>query len=257
MVELSAPIAAALAGSPLTDLGALPLLPPESVAGWGPTLVVAPHQDDESLGCGGAIALLARANVPVLVVFVSDGSKSHLDSPSYPPERLRETREAEALAALGHLGLATRDATFLRLPDSAVPQAGRPGFDTAVEAVRALLQAWRPATILLPWRRDRHADHVASWQIVRAAVGKVSVPPRFLEYPIWLWDSTEAFRTPTEREARAWRLDIAPVLPQKLAAIDAHRSQLTDLIDDAREAFRLDPVFLENFGRPWEVFLEG
>ena len=202
MVELSAPIAAALADSPLADLAALPLLPPGSVADWGSTLVVAPHQDDESLGCGGALALLARAGGPVRVLFVSDGSKSHVGSPSYPPDRLRATREGEALAALERLGLTERDATFLRLPDGAVPQAGRPGFDEAVAAVRTLLREWRPATILLPWRRDRHADHIASWQIMRAAVGRAA-PPRFLEYPIWLWDSIEAFRAPTVGEARA------------------------------------------------------
>ena len=98
MVELSAPIAAALAASPLANLTALPLLSPGTVAGWGPTLVVAPHQDDESLGCGGAIALLAQAGVPVRVLFVSDGTKSHVGSPSYPPERLRATREDAAAA---------------------------------------------------------------------------------------------------------------------------------------------------------------
>ena len=138
--------------SPLDDPLRLPLLPPTTVATFGPTLVVAPHPDDESLGCGGALALLEAAGIPAHVLFVSDGTGSHVDSPSFPPARLRALREAEALAALARLGLAADRATFLRLPDTAVPQAGHADFDAAATQVHALLLAHCPTTLLVPWR---------------------------------------------------------------------------------------------------------
>jgi len=46
------------------------------------------------------------------------------------------------------------------------------------------------------------------------------------------------------------------VLPDKRAAIRAHRSQTTGLIDDDPTGFRLAPETLALFDRPWEVFLE-
>ena len=244
------------AGSPLAAPEALPLLPPTSVESFGPTLVVAPHPDDESLGCGGTIALMARAGLPVHVLFVSDGTGSHRDSPTYPPERLRALRETEAREALARLGLPGNAAIFLRLPDRFVPWEGQPGFDTAVAAVALLLRERQPATILVPWRGEHHCDHVASWQIVRAAAAQQTPRPRLLEYPIWLWERTVTHRDPTAREVVGWRLDIGPVFERKRAAIEAHRSQLTDLIADAQFAFRLEPDFLANFARPWELFLE-
>ena len=242
--------------SPLDDPPRLPLLPATTVATFGPTLVIAPHPDDESLGCGGALALLAAAAIPAHVLFVSDGTGSHLDSPTFPPERLRAIREAEALAALARLGLTADHATFLRLPDTAVPQEGHPDFNAAVTRFHTLLLARRPATVLVPWRGEYHCDHVASWQLVHTAATRLSPPPRLLEYPIWLYDRTMPHRPPRTADVRGWRLEITPFLARKLAAIHEHRSQLTDLIPDARQSFRLAPTFLANFAHPWEIYLE-
>lgn len=49
------------------------LLPITALANY-PTLIVAPHPDDESLGCGGAIALLRQLGGAVKVLVVSDGN---------------------------------------------------------------------------------------------------------------------------------------------------------------------------------------
>src|SRR5687768_8056870 len=83
----------------LTAPESLPLRPASTVMSFGPTLVVAPHPDDESLGCGGALALLGRAGLPVWLLFVSDGAGSHPGSRRYPAPALRVLRESEARAA--------------------------------------------------------------------------------------------------------------------------------------------------------------
>ncbi len=243
--------------SPLDDPQALPLLPAAAVTGFGPTLVVAPHQDDESLGCGGAIALLRRAGVPVTVIFVSDGTGSHAHSRAYPPQRLRDTREEEALVALGLLGVPPEAAIFLRLPDTAVPLPGQPDFAATAALVGAELEAADPQTILLPWRRDPHCDHRAAWALVHAALVGRATRPRLLEYPIWVWELGGAGDLPLPGEVRGWRLAIDAVLPQKAAAIAAHRSQTTALIDDDPTGFRLLPDVLAHFADPWEIFLES
>ena len=242
--------------SPLADPAALPLRVPETAHDLGPTLIVAPHQDDESLGCGGLIALLRRFELPVTVLFVSDGTGSHPRSRAYPPARLRDTREAEALAALKLLGVAPAAAHFLRFRDTAVPTEGSTDFATAVARAGAIVARAEPATIALPWRRDPHCDHRAAWQIIRAALAGRTAGPRLLEYPIWVWELAGAGDLPLAGEVDGWRLDISPVLARKRDAIAAHRSQLGALIDDDPDGFCLLPHVLEHFSQPWELYLQ-
>ena len=67
----------------------LPVAPLEALVGDKGLVVVAPHPDDESLGCGGLIAEARRLGRAVRLVVVTDGCGSHTHSALYPPERLR------------------------------------------------------------------------------------------------------------------------------------------------------------------------
>jgi LmbE family N-acetylglucosaminyl deacetylase len=91
---------------------------------------------------------------------------------------------------------------------------------------------------------------------VQEAVTTLPEHPRLLEYPIWVWELAGAGDLPQGDEVAGWRLDIGAVLPQKEAAIAAHRSQLGGIIDDDPEGFCLLPHVLAHFTRPWEIYLE-
>jgi len=80
---------------------ALPTGTLEEVAGSGTCLVLAPHPDDESLGCGGLIAACCAAGRPPVVAVLTDGSGSHPGSRAFPPTRLAAIRKAEVTAAVG------------------------------------------------------------------------------------------------------------------------------------------------------------
>ena len=231
-----------------------PLCPPETVRSWGRTAVLAPHPDDESLGCGGLLATLAAAGVPARVVVVTDGTQSHPGSPSYPAGRLRDLREAEATEAVAALGLDPGAVTFLRHPDCGLPAPGTDAFDRAADRLAGALG--RAETVLVPWRRDPHGDHVATWELAATAAARLDDPPRWIEYPVWAWTRADTEAAPQDGEATAWRLDIGGVLPAKRRAVAAHRSQLTALIDDDPDGFRLAPEMLAHFDHPWELFLE-
>ncbi len=251
-----------VAPSPLADPNSIPLCPADTVAEFGSTLVVAPHPDDESLGCGGVIALLRNLNCPVQVLVISDGTLSHPRSRRYPAPALQALREAETKAALCTLGVSA-SLTFLRLKDGSIPEPEAVGFEQALFLVNSHLEAFQPKTILLPWRYDPHPDHRATWSLVRAAITRNShtrqncSPPRLIEYPIWDWDPEQRTENLVGRPVKAWRLDISAVLSQKQSAIAAHRSQTTDLIDDDPEGFRLTPEMLVHFNQPWEIYLEA
>ena len=53
------------------------------------------------------------------------------------------------------------------------------------------------------------------------------------------------------------RLDVGSVSDLKRAAILAHRSQTTDLIDDDPTGYCLTPAVLERFFRPWELLIDA
>ena len=233
-----------------------PLQPAETVAQWGTTLVIAPHPDDETLGCGGAIALLRQRNIPVHVLFISDGTMSHPHSLKYPPEARRALREQEAWDALAVLGVDKKNTTFLQLPDTKVPTFSSTAFEEAVTRVQACLTALQPQTVLVPWRRDPHCDHQASWQLTHEAVLRHKQPLRWLEYPIWVWELAQPEDIPRPEDGQLWRLSVEAVLPLKQRAIAAHVSQTTRLIDDDPEGFILTPEVLAHFTEPYEIYIE-
>lgn len=246
------------ANTPASLLTAPTQLPRRSVAtiAQSPILVVAPHPDDETLGCGGAIALLRQMGCDVRVLVISNGTMSHPNSRKYPARSLQALRERETREALSVIGVDADAVTFLRLQDGAVPTGESPDVKGAVEMCRAYLETVAPKIILAPWRCDPHPDHRASWTLIRTALLYLLVSPRLIEYPIWDWDQKQQGSVPSAELMTGWRLDISAVVALKQQAIAAYRSQTTDLIDDDPEGFRLSSEMLANFTRPWEVYFE-
>ncbi len=232
---------------------ALPFIDVADLSGGRSLVVVAPHPDDESLGCGGLIAEACARGLSVRLVVVSDGVGSHPRSTLYPADRLRELREAETAAAGRALGLAPEHIRFLRLPDRGVPSAG-PDAEAAAASIIEAARDCDAGAIFVTWRHDPHCDHAASAAIV--ALARPGLPPetRVYAYPVWGWSlppDTEVGDAP-----RGGRLDITCHLTAKARAVAAHRSQTTDLISDDPNGFRLEPAMLERFARPFEIMLE-
>jgi LmbE family N-acetylglucosaminyl deacetylase len=242
--------------SPLANPKLLPLRSVEQDT-IGSALVVAPHPDDETLGCGGVISLLRDLGQSVRVLVISGGTLSHPRSFKYPAAKLLALREAETLEALAILGVSSTETTFLRWQDGSIPTSESPDFQAAVAQCYGLLKMWMPETVFLPWRSDPHPDHRATWQLIRMALSDLKSSPRLIEYPIWDWDPDQRGNHSTNgQQFVAWRFDITSVRKKKLKAIAAYRSQTTNLIDDDPEGFRLTPTMLSNFTRPWEMYLE-
>ncbi len=217
----------------------------------GTPLVLAPHPDDESLGCGGLIAACVEAGRAPLLAFLTDGAGSHPNSRAFPPTRLRAVREDEALAAAATLGLTPDRVFFLRAPDTALPGAGA-GLTRAVDTLAAF--APTATTVLTTWRHDPHGDHEAAAAIGTALA--VRLAARLLFYPVWGWTLPPDTALP-DRATTGWRLPIAPFLARKHAAIAAHRSQHAGLITDDPDGFVLPEHLLGHFRGPHEVFLDG
>lgn len=219
----------------------------------GTAMILAPHADDESLGCGGLIAACCAAARPPLVAIVTDGVGSHAASPSWPAARLRARREAEAEAATRHLGLPAGRLAFLRLPDTRSPHGG-PDFDMAVETLSSLATEYGCDTILAPWSHDPHCDHESVWKMGLALSRRDRL--RLLAYPVWGWLLAPDVELDTGT-LTGWRFDVTQFQSRKALAIQAHESQYGDLITDDPNGFRLPNELLEVFASPYEVFLES
>lgn len=237
-----------------TDIENIPLRTEQTVKSFGNTLIVAPHPDDESLGCGGVIALLKKYGLSVSILVLSDGTQSHPNSKKFPPNKLRKLRESECSNAAAILGLDPKhDVTFCRFPDTQVPGEESEKYKSAVARLKLFLASKNAQTIFVPWRRDPHPDHRATYQLIIKAKDQNH---RIVEYPIWLYTTEEKFDAPLKSEVSAFRLDVSSVLKIKRQAISAHCSQITDLIDDDPNGFRLGSDVLNEFDLPFEVFFE-
>jgi LmbE family N-acetylglucosaminyl deacetylase len=162
-------------------------------------VVVAPHPDDEVLGCGGFMAQARSAGREVLVVSVSDGEACYPGDPFWTPGRLRETRRRELRAALAALGLRPVEVVLLGVPDGGVDRAA------AFLADRLAAHLRRDDLILVPWEKDGHPDHEACNRAVRSAAEAFGC--RTLEYPVWGWHWASPSSSELAR-VRAMRLEL-------------------------------------------------
>jgi len=152
-----------------------------------PCIVFAPHQDDETLGCGALIARKRNEGLPVHVVFITDGSASHNRHPVITAAEVGTLRHREALAALAILGVESCAIHFLDEADgtlnnlTAARQAG------LVSQLAALLVRIHPGEIFLPCSPDGSSEHDAAFGFVCAALVQARVRPDIWQYPVWSW----------------------------------------------------------------------
>jgi len=214
-------------------------------------LVLAPHPDDESLGCGGMIAAACAMGLHPVVLILTDGAASHPNSREFPPDRLRHVREIEAVQATALLGLPEQNLHFLHQPDTRLPRAG-PAFAALVAQITAIGRRQDCGMIVGPWAGDPHCDHEAAAIIAAAVAAKTGWP--LCSYPVWGWlrAGDDIF---DETRNHGWRLDITAHQDAKQRAIAAHVSQYGGLITDSPDGFCLPAELLEVFRQPFEVFI--
>jgi LmbE family N-acetylglucosaminyl deacetylase len=209
-------------------------------------VVVAPHPDDEVLGCGGALALLARAGREIVVVGVTDGEGSHPGSIDWTPALLARRRRGERADGLARLGVLPL-AHALGLPDGDVAHHE----DALATRLHELLQP--RDVVLATWRLDGHPDHEATGRAAAAAVADRGC--RLWEVPVWMWHwaAPSDPRVPWQRMRRL-ALDVE-ARDRKSRAIAAHGSQLVGTPAERRPPVLPDWA-LARLLRPFEVFIE-
>ena len=226
-------------------LQAVPAISHEQLVPLGSRLVVvAPHPDDEILGCAGVLAAMRGREGDLLLVSVSDGEASHPHSRRWSSERLRQQRPRESADALRRLGLAMAQLNWLRLglPDSAVANHERWLGEHLIQVLHI------NDRVLTTWRLDGHCDHEAVGRACARACETVAA--HLIEVPIWAWHWARPGdpRLPWQRAHKLY-LDRA-VLALKQQAIAAYTSQLQA---DGKTPPVLDDETLARLLQPFEL----
>jgi Uncharacterized proteins, LmbE homologs len=189
---------------------------------FGKIVVVAPHPDDEILGCGGTMARLIGEGHDVDVVVVTRGSP-----PMFDEILVNEIRE-ETLEA--HRRLGVTQTRFLDLPAARLDQIPASELNAALS--EALAES-RPDTLFIPFIGDVHADHQAVFTacLVHARPRSRSVPSRVYAYETlsetnwWAPGITPGFLPNVY-------MDISNTLQAKLDAFAVFKSQVKEAPDE-------------------------
>ncbi|MEO1538537.1 MAG: PIG-L family deacetylase [Pseudomonadota bacterium] len=228
-----------------------------------PVIVLAPHQDDETLGCGGTIASLRSAGTPVRVIFATDGAGSH-EARHIASKNLVSMREAEAYSACSQLGVAKEECRFLRHPDGSLENRIPDLSNTIAEEVLRT----GAEDVFVCSGFDAHPDHKALYQAARGAMREAKF--RLLQYPVWFWEyhcwCEGAPRFPFDaravmRKQRSMLMEndvlvseVSAELATKRAALACHHSQM-GTVPGGADWPKLNDDFLRAFFDGKEVFL--
>lgn len=194
----------------------------DTITRLGKTLVIAPHPDDEVLGCGGTMARLADAGQDVHVAIVTRGQQ-----PAFPVELVEQVRR-ELGEAHGLLGVAKTH--FLDLPAAALDTLPGAALNKAVGQV---VDEVSPDTLFVPFIGDVHRDHqlVFMAALVAARPRSEDVPRRIYAYET-LSETNWFAPGVTETFAPNVFFDITATLERKLRAFERFESQVKHFPDE-------------------------
>ncbi|MBQ9375832.1 MAG: PIG-L family deacetylase [Ruminococcus sp.] len=162
-------------------------------------LVVSPHPDDESIGCGGLISLYAKQ---CDVLLVTDGYDKKLDNKVISEVRKTEFKNAMVLAGVNN-------SISLHIPEHSIV-----AFADRFATVNYSMYNY----IFVPNKHEIHKDHVDVYNAIKKAIKKTKCKAELIEYEVWT----------TLREPNV-KLDISSVVDKKTELINVYESQTKDL----------------------------
>ncbi|ELS30512.1 LmbE family protein [Pseudanabaena biceps PCC 7429] len=206
-------------------------------------IIFAPHQDDETLGCGGLIALKRERGIPVKVVFITDGQLS--GSGNIEVKDVINIRKKEALEALNILGIAPSDIYFINQKDGSLQELCQQQQQQLVNQLVGFIASFNAEEIYVPHRHDCHPDHEASYKLVVQAIALSGLKVDLWQYPVWmLWQNPLNPQINLQSLLNCYHISIKSVQKKKQQAIACYQSQIISA----------NPEFLFRFYADCEIF---
>jgi N-acetylglucosamine malate deacetylase 1 len=210
-------------------------------------LVIAPHHDDEVIGCGGTMAHLAKRGIGVDVVYMTAGYSGCPDIQNH--DKATSLREKEAHQAAKILGV--RNLFFLRYPDR--------GLVYSIEVVQNLIRLIRKnkyKAVYFPHALEQDFEHKTTHHIASEAtwlansqyfpeLGEPAHIERVINYEVWTpmleINFTEDISSFLEKKSRALEAFSSQFSKEKtkgLIGLNLYRAALSSTSASAVEAFK-------------------
>lgn len=220
----------------------------------GKIVIIAPHMDDEVLACGGMIAQFPDKHC-LYCIYVTDGSRSPM--PLYPWQGkvtldLSVVRKQEAKNAMSVLGIPEENLFFLGLPDMKL----RHHKQELTERLKECLEKTNPTLVLVPFRYDRHPDHITINHVISNLKNSGNFAFELIEYFVYY-----RWRLLPGKDVRKFvhsdhliEIDILPQAFLKKRALQAYLSQTTQFFPWQDRPI-LQEERVEEVSRSAELFL--
>ena len=187
-------------------------------------LIVAPHCDDEVLGCGGTIKFLTDKGIDItLYIVTGHGEGIH---PIWP-KSIWVNLQKECQDASSYLGI--KRIIYGKLPAVCLPDL--PIYQVN-EEIKSILKKIKPSVIFMPWKGDMHKDH----EIINYALS-VNLRPHLsinknvrliLSYEVLSETNLPIKPSNFSQFVPNFHLDISNYISDKLKAFEFYQSQITD-----------------------------
>jgi LmbE family N-acetylglucosaminyl deacetylase len=225
-------------------------VPVTEISGGGDVILLAPHPDDETLGCGAAIAALADLGHRVQVIVITDGGHSHPNSQTHPRTELCRLRAMEVTKAVNILNNGKGPAPILLdYPDNAAPD----GVNAATAAASRIQPHVTGSVTALwtTWACDPHPDHRRTARIAQCLADQ-NPQLALWSYPIWGRFDAQAMAFDPDGLVQ---FETHPWQQRKAAALAAHATQMSAMINDDPKGFQMDRQTQDHFIGTPEIFL--
>lgn len=143
-------------------------------------LIIAPHPDDEILGCGGFITTQNLQNKEVFIIFLTKGENCN---PEINPETLITERRILSEKALTQVHQPMFRVYYLDFVDGEINNA-----DPEVNKLKSLLIHIDPEAIFVPNLLEGWNDHINANTIIKSLIDNKSI--KIFEYCVWFWYTT-------------------------------------------------------------------
>ena len=169
-------------------------------------IVITPHADDETFGCGGTIRLSTQSKKKVRVICISDNIDS-IGNGSYQSSEIRDIRKREFEEAMKILGVTEYD-----YMDKSKQE--RQDIGQMAGCLGSILIEYQPDVLYVPSVIDNHVEHRTLHQITYRILNiQKQFRPTIRMYEVWsaIYPNVA--------------VDISPCIEVKIDAMSAYASQ--------------------------------
>lgn len=189
-------------------------------------IIIAPHPDDEVLGCGGLIAQLTAKGANINILFLTRGEAAHQECCKTHADQIGEQRFRLAIASNKILGVLPECLHFLDGKDGSLPHKGQDGFIELAKIIAAYIEAYAPDAVFFPHAFEGWPDHVAAEELTKRAIIMLPQRSKLYHYCVWFWHNMPIKSAWRIDWKQARLLDITKELPLKKCAMQTYQDSL-------------------------------